>query len=116
MTIKLVEHHGKSGCDGNSNTPVLALKYAIEHTLMGPNPGTRELVHFLTLHKMYTSTPKAGKRGWEAIDRIFYGFLNTDQYTKAIVPDADGSKFVDSKSHSSFVGHHTSSQVFKKIR
>jgi hypothetical protein len=52
---------------------------------------------------MYTSTPKAGKRGWEAIGRIFYGFLNTDRYTKGIVPDADGSKFVDTKRHSSFV-------------
>ena len=23
--VKLVEHHGKSGCDGNSNTPVLVI-------------------------------------------------------------------------------------------
>ena len=30
LAIKLVEHHGKSGCDGNSNTPVFALKHAIE--------------------------------------------------------------------------------------
>eukprot|EP00966_Prymnesium_polylepis_P225314 5211655-Prymnesium_polylepis.1 len=40
MACKLVEHHGKSGCDGNSNTPVLALKHALEHGLIGPNPGT----------------------------------------------------------------------------
>tara|TARA_B110001452_G_C15120324_1_gene390475 strand:+ start:168 stop:320 length:153 start_codon:yes stop_codon:yes gene_type:complete len=26
---KLVEHHGKSGCDGNSNSLVIALKEAM---------------------------------------------------------------------------------------
>lgn len=88
MAIKLVEHHGKSGCDGNSNTPVLALKHAIEHKLMGPNPGTRQLVLFLAEHKPFTSTPKSGKRGWEAIGRIFYGFMNTDLFTKTLVADA----------------------------
>ena len=111
LAIKLVEHHGKSGCDGNSNTPVLALKHAIEHQLMGPNPGTRQLVHFLAQHKPFTSTPKASKRGWEAISRIFYGFMDTVFFTKTVVADADGSKFVDSKKHSSFVGRHTSAQV-----
>ena len=113
LSIKLVEHHGKSGCDGNSNTPVLALKHAIEHQLMGPNPGTRQLVHFLAQHKPFTSTPKASKRGWEAISRIFYGFMDTVFFTKTVVADADGSKFVDSKKHSSFVGRHTSAQVRK---
>ena len=39
--------------------------------------------------------------------------MNTDLFTKAIVADTDGSKFVDSKKHSSFVGRHTSAQVFK---
>ena len=66
LAIKLVEHHGKSGCDGNSNTPVLALKT-----------------------------------------------LSSSHFTKTIVADADGSKFVDSKKHSSFVGRHTSAQVRK---
>jgi len=113
MAIKLVEHHGKSGCDGNSNTPVLALKHAIAHGLMGPNPGTRELAIFLALFKASTSTSKAGKRGWEAITRIFYGYLNTDRFTKSVVPDANGSKFVDSKKHSSFVGRHPNAQVFQ---
>ena len=111
LAIKLVEHHGKSGCDGNSNTPVLALKHAIEHQLMGPNPGTRQLVHFLAEHKPFTSTPKASKRGWEAIGRIFYGYMDTIKFTKLVVPDADGSKFGDSKKHSSFVGRHTTAQV-----
>ena len=114
LAIKLVEHHGKSGCDGNSNTPVLALKHAIEHKLMGPNPGTRQLVLFLTENKPFTSTPKSEKRGWEAIGRIFYGFINTDRYTKAVVPDADGSKFTDSKKHFSFVGRNPNAQVFQR--
>ena len=113
MAIKLVEHHGKSGCDGNSNTPVLALKYALQHGLIGPNPGTRQLVLWLAEHKPFTSTPKAKKRGWEAIGRIFYGFMNTDRFTKQVVPDSDASKgFKDSSKHHSFVGRHTSSQVF----
>ena len=111
LAIKLVEHHGKSGCDGNSNTPVLALKHAIEHDLMGPNPGSRQLVHFLAEHKPFTSTPKASKRGWEAISRLFYGYMNTAKFTKLVVADADGSKFGDSKKHSSFVGRHTTAQV-----
>ena len=37
--LKLVEHHGKSGCDGNSNTPVIALKEAIAKGLLGLKPG-----------------------------------------------------------------------------
>lgn len=69
---------------------------------------------FLAEHKPFTSTPKADKRGWEAIGRIFYGFLNNDRFTKAVVPDTDGSKFVDSKRHSSFIGQHTSAQVLKR--
>ena len=66
MAIKLVEHHGKSGCDGNLNTPVRALKSmqsSISNKLMGPNPGTRELVIFLALNKPLTLTPNSGKRG-----------------------------------------------------
>ena len=112
MAIKLVEHHGKSGCDGNSNTPVLALKHALQHGLIGPNPGTRQLVLWLAQHKPFPSTPKAQKRGWEAIGRIFYGYMNTDRFTKTVVPDADGRKFLNSTKHHSFIGRNTSSHVF----
>ena len=113
MAMKLVEHHGKSGCDGNSNTPVLALKHALQHGLIGPNPGTRQLVLWLAQHKPFPSTPKAQKRGWEAIGRIFYGYMNTDRVTKTVVPDSDGSKrFPNSSKHHAFVGRHTSPQVF----
>ena len=113
MAIKLVEHHGKSGCDGNSNTPVLALKHALQHGLIGSNPGTRQLMLWLAQHKPFPSTPKSQKRGWEAISRIFYGYINTDRFTKQIVPDADASRgFKDSSRHHSFIGQHTSPQVF----
>ena len=113
MAIKLVEHHGKSACDGNSNTISRAIKAAIEQGLLGPLPGTCELVLFLAQHKPYTEIPKSAKRGWEAIGRIFYGFMNTDRFTKTIVPDTDGSKFTDSTKHHSFVGRITNGQVFK---
>ena len=113
LALKLVEHHGKSGCDGNSNTPVRAVKHAIEHKLMGPNPGTQELVRFLAINKPVPLIPKAEKRGWEAIGRIFYGFMNTDRFTKTVVPDTDGSKFKDSTKHHSFVGRHVSPTVFE---
>ena len=35
-------------------------------------------------------------------------------YCNKVVADSDGSKFVDSKKHSSFVGRHTSTQVMLK--
>ena len=47
------EHHGKSGCDGNSITVTRAIEAAIEHRLLGPIPGTRELVLFLAEHKPF---------------------------------------------------------------
>ena len=114
MAIQLVEHHGKSACDGNSNTITRAIKAAIEQQLLGPAAGTRELVLFLAEHKPLTLTPKSAKRGWEAIGRIFYGFMNTDRFTKTIVPDTDGSKFTNSTKHYSFVGRIGSGQVFTK--
>ena len=83
------------------------------HGLIGPNPGTRELVLFLAKNKPRTSTPKALKRGWEAIGRIFYGFMNTDRFTKTVVPDTDGSKFKDSTKHHSFIGRAPNAQVFE---
>ena len=37
-----------------------------------------------------------------------------DTTCKKVVADSDGSKFIDSKNHSSFVGRHTTAQVFQK--
>ena len=87
--VKLVEHHSKSGCDGNSNTPVLVIKRALEDGDIGPNPGTRDLVLFLADHKPEPQAPKSEKRGLEAISRIiFYGYMDTAKFTKFVVPDA----------------------------
>ena len=68
---------------------------------------------YLAENKQAPSIIKAKKTGWEAAGRFFWGYMNTDRFTKTIVPDADGSKFADSMKHHSFVGRHTSSQVFK---
>eukprot|EP00966_Prymnesium_polylepis_P028202 652283-Prymnesium_polylepis.1 len=38
--------------------------------------------------------------------------MNTDRFTKTVVPDADGSKFSNSSKHHCFVGRSTSSHVF----
>ena len=70
--VKLVEHHGKSGCDGNSNSPVRAIKRALADCTLGPEP--RVLVLFLAEHKPEPGRPKSEKRGWEA---IFYGYMDT---------------------------------------
>ena len=50
------------------------------------------------------TTPKSQKRRWEAIGRIFYGFLDPKLITKWAMPDANGSKFDGSKSCSFFHG------------
>jgi hypothetical protein len=102
--IKLVEHHGKSGCDGNSNTPVIALKQAINHGVLGPSPGIQQLVRWLAINKPHPTTSKLQKRGWESIEKIFYGYIDTKLITKWAMPDADGSKFEGSKSCSFFSG------------
>ena len=70
--VKLVEPNGKSGCDGNSNSPVRAIKRALADGTLGPEP--RVLVLFLAEHKPEPGRPKSEKRGWEA---IFYGYMDT---------------------------------------
>ena len=91
---KLIEYEGKGPCDGYGNVPKHALKHAIESGAL-INPGTRELVLYMAEHKVEPSIPKARKKGWEAVDRYFCGFIDTARFTKAAVPDADswrGSK------------------------
>ena len=43
-------------------------------------------------HKQEPSIPKARKNGWEAVDRYFWGYIDTARFTKAAVPDADSWK------------------------
>ena len=68
--------------------PKHALKHAIESGAL-INPGTRELVLYMAEHKQEPSIPKAKKNGWEAVDRYFWGYIDTARFTKAAVPDAD---------------------------
>ena len=89
---KLVEHHGKSGCDGNSNGPKYTVAAGIKAGTLMLDPGTRDLVLFLAQHKLCPSIPKSKKRGWEAVGRIFYGYMNTDLFSKFKVPEASGWK------------------------
>ena len=98
---KLIEYEGKGSCDGYGNVPKHALKHAIESGAL-INPGTRELVLYMAEHKQEPSIPKARKNGWEAVDRYFWGYIDTVRFTKAAVPDADSWK--GSKSFHQYVG------------
>ncbi|KAL3922037.1 MAG: hypothetical protein SGPRY_004700 [Prymnesium sp.] len=83
-------HHGKSGCDGNSNVPTHgATQEAIKARVMLKNPTTREVVLHLAEHKQAPSISKHLKRGWEAVDRCFFGFLGSRKFTRLVVPHAD---------------------------
>ena len=88
---KLIEYEGKGSCDGYGNVPKHALKHAIESGAL-INPGTRELVLYMAEHKQAPSIPKARKNGWEAVDRYFWGYIDTARFTKTAVPDADSWK------------------------
>jgi hypothetical protein len=88
---KLIEYEGKGSCDGYGNVPKHTLKHAIESGAL-INPGTRELVLYMAEHKQAPSIPKARKNGWEAVDRYFWGYIDTARFTKTAVPDADSWK------------------------
>lgn len=88
--VKHEPHHGKSGCDGFSNVPTHAMQDAIKTGTM-LNPTTREMVLYLAENKQEPSIPKHKKRGWEAADRFFYGYMDSRLFTKFAVPDAVAS-------------------------
>ena len=98
---KLIEYEGKGSCDGYGNVPTHALKHAIQSGAL-LNPGTRELVLYMAEHKQEPSIPKARKNGWEAVDRFFWGYIDTARFTKGAVPDADSWK--GSKSFHEYAG------------
>ena len=104
---KLIEYEGKGSCDGYGNVPKHALKHAIESGAL-INPGTHELVLYMAEHKQEPSIPKARKNGWEAVDRYFWGYIDTARFTKAAVPDADSWK--GSKSFHEYAGRCTDKQ------
>ena len=84
---KQVEYHGKGSCDSEGNVPNYPIKDAIATGKLF-DPGTRELVLYLAVNKQAPSTLKENTSGWEAAGRFFWGYMNTDRFTKSVVPDA----------------------------
>ena len=84
---KLIEYHGKAGYDSLGYGPKLAVAEAIESGEM-LNPGTRELVAYLAMHRPSPSVAKANKVGWEAPGRYIYAYYDTSKFTRFAVPDA----------------------------
>jgi len=97
----LIEHHGKGGCDAESNVLKFAIKDAITQGLM-LDPETRELCLYMAEHKPQPSVAKANKSGWEAPENYYYGYFDTRLFTKAAIPDAEG--FKDCRKHNYFMG------------
>ena len=102
-SAKMVEYHGKGACDAQGNVPKFAVKDAISTGKLF-DPGTRELVLHLAMNKQAPSIVKAKKAGWEAVGRFFWGYMNTDRFTKFIVPDATVNGFSNSKRQHEFHG------------
>ena len=61
-------------------------------------------MRWLAINKAKPTTPKSQKRGWEAIGRIFYGYLDPKLFTTWAMPAEDGSKFEGSTRCSFFHG------------
>ena len=56
------------------------------------------------MNKQAPSIAKAKKTAWEAVGRFFWGYMNTDRFTKFAVPDATVVGFSDSNRQHEFVG------------
>ena len=100
---KQVEYHGKGACDAEGNVPKFAIKDAIDTSKLF-DPGTRELILYLAANKRTPSILKANKSTWEGAGRFFWGYMNTDRFTKFAVPDASVAGFSNSKKQHEFVG------------
>lgn len=87
--VKKVESHGKAGAtDGSGNVPTFAIKAAIESGEL-LDPGTRELVLHLAMHRRAPSVAAAAKDGWQAATKYLWGFFDTAKFTKRAVPDCE---------------------------
>ena len=110
---KQVEYHGKGSCDAEGNMPKHALQDAIAKNKLF-NPGTRELVLYLAQNKQAPSILKEHKSGWEAAGRFFWGYMNTDRFTKFAVPEATVKGFPNSKKQHEFDGFCTDQRLAEK--
>lgn len=111
---KQVEYHGKGSCDAMGNVPNYAIKDAIVTGKL-LDPGTRELFLYLAENKRTPSIPKASKPGWEAAGGFYWGYMNTDRFTKFAVQDASVVGFPQSKKHHEFIGDCTEREAAEKM-
>lgn len=87
QAIKLVTQHGKSVCDGASNSPKRALAEAGgEGKLVAP--GARAAALYLVQHKRTPSKAKIDGGGYWQADLILYGYYEPSLFTATAVPDA----------------------------
>ena len=110
---KQVEYHGKGSCDSEGNVPNYPIHDAIATGKLF-SPGTRELVLYLAMNKQAPSILKENKSGWEAAGRFFWGYMNTDRFTKFAVPDATVVGFSNSKKQHEFDGPCEDRQAAEK--
>ena len=85
--VKLVTMHGKSVCDGASNSPKCALAHAGEVGVLVA-PGARGAALYLAQHKPDPSKAKLNGGGYWQANMILWGFYDTTLFTVTAVPDA----------------------------
>ena len=80
---------GKGPSDGYNNVPQHGVKGALRAGEL-LNPGTRELVTFLSKRCQSPSVAKAFKHGWWAAEGYIWAYYDTALFTKKAVPEAEG--------------------------
>lgn len=85
--VKLITMHGKSVCDGASNSPKSALAHAGAIGALVA-PGARGAALYLVLNKPDPSKAKLDGGGYWQADMILYGYYDTTLFTVTAVPDA----------------------------
>lgn len=85
--IKLITMHGKSVCDGASNSPKSALAHAGEIGAL-VTPGARGAALYLVQNRPDPSKAKLDGCGYWQADMILYGYYDLSLFTVAAVPEA----------------------------
>ena len=71
---------------------------------------------YLAMNKQAPSTLKENTSGWEAAGRFFWGYMNTDRFTKFVVPDATMVGFSQSKKQASSTSLTAHVRIGKQLR
>mmetsp|Transcript_10315 Transcript_10315/g.30583 ORF Transcript_10315/g.30583 Transcript_10315/m.30583 type:complete len:259 (-) Transcript_10315:496-1272(-) len=87
MAIKLITMHGKSVCDGVSNSPNKALADAGARGEL-IDPGARPAALYLAQHKPTPSKAKIDGGGYWQADHVLYGYYETTLFTVSEIPEA----------------------------